>query len=162
MSQSSASGQATPGARRAVASFSSYRDAQQAVDRLSDAGFPVERVAIVGSGLRYVEQIGGRLTTGRATLNGAGQGALIGLLFALLFGIFFTGPDFLGLLVYGIVAGALFGALFGLLMHTATGGQRDFTSVARTEADRYEVMVDEEVAGEAERLLQGGPASADR
>jgi hypothetical protein len=36
----------------------------------------------------------------------AAYGALIGLLFALLFGLFFTGPAFGGLLLYGIVAGA--------------------------------------------------------
>jgi hypothetical protein len=162
MSQARASGQPSTAPRRAVASFSSYREAEQAVDRLSDAGFPVERVAIVGTGLRYIEQIGGRLTTAKATLMGAGQGALIGLLFALFFGIFFTGPGFGGLLVYAIVVGALFGALFALVARVAAGGGRDFTSAARTEADRYDVMVDDEVAAEAERLLRGAPFSTDR
>ena len=42
-------------ARRTVASFSSYRDAERAVDSLSDRRFPVERVAIVGRDLRLVE-----------------------------------------------------------------------------------------------------------
>jgi hypothetical protein len=72
--------------RRAVASYSNYREAEHAVDWLSDQGFPVERIAIVGTGLRYVEQVAGRVTTARAALTGAGQGLLIGLLFALLFG----------------------------------------------------------------------------
>jgi heat induced stress protein YflT len=146
--------------RRAVATYSAYRDAERAVDWLSDQGFAVERVAIVGSGLRTVEQVAGRVTTGRAALAGAGQGALIGLLFALLFGIFFTGPEFLGLLVYAVVAGAIFGAIFGALAHSAMGGRRDFASVTRTEAERYELMVDNEVADEAKRLLDSMPAGA--
>jgi hypothetical protein len=50
-----------------VASYSSYEEAQTAVDRLSDDGFPVENLDIVGSGLRLVERVTGRLTTSRAT-----------------------------------------------------------------------------------------------
>ena len=63
--------------RRTIASFDDYADAQRAVDRLSDEGFPVERVSIVGTGLRYVEDVTGRLTTGRAALMGATQGAAL-------------------------------------------------------------------------------------
>jgi hypothetical protein len=146
--------------RRTIATYSSYREAEQAVDWLSDQGFAVENVAIVGTGLRTVEQVAGRLTTGRAALTGAGQGALIGLLFALLFGIFFNGPGFLGLLIYAIVAGAVFGAIFGALGHAALGGRRDFASTRTTEAERYELQVDDSVADEAQRLLGSMPAHA--
>ena len=157
---SSSSGQPTAiKPRRTIATYSSYRDAERAVDWLSDKGFAVERVSIVGTGLRYVEQVAGRVTTGRAALTGAGQGALIGLLFAILFGLFFTGPAFLGLLVYAVVAGAIFGAAFGAVAHYAMGGSRDFASVARTEADRYEVQVDDEVAAEAQTLIDAMPAA---
>jgi hypothetical protein len=145
--------------RRPIATYSNYRDAERAVDWLSDQGFAVERVSIVGTGLRYVEQVAGRVTTGRAALTGAGQGALIGLLFALLFGIFFTGPGFLGLLLYAVIAGAIFGAALGALAHSAMGGRRDFASVARTEADRYEVQVDDAVADEAQTLINAMPAA---
>ena len=69
-------------ARRTIATYSSYEEAERAVDSLSDQKFPVERVAIVGTGLRSVEQVVGRATTGRAALTGAGQGALIGLFIA--------------------------------------------------------------------------------
>jgi hypothetical protein len=57
-----------------VARFDDYGSAQQAVDRLSDDGFPVEKLDIVGSGVRLVEQVTGRLTTGRAA--GAGRSIL--------------------------------------------------------------------------------------
>ncbi len=145
----------TAGARRSVGTYPNYRDAEQAVDKLSDAGFPVEHVAIVGSGLRTVEQVTTRLTTGRAAAMGAGQGAIIGLFFALLFGLFFEGPDFLGLLIYAVVLSAVFGAVFGAMGHAATGGRRDFASFRTMEAERYEVMVDHEHSARAAQILGG-------
>ena len=147
--------------KHTIASYTDYREAEKAVDWLSDQGFAVERTAIVGSGLRSVEQVAGRVTSGRAALLGAGQGALMGSLFALLFGIFFTGPDFAGLWVYALVVGATFGALFGASMHYArSGGRRDFASATHIEADRYGVQVDGAVADEAKRLLDAMPARA--
>jgi len=148
-----------PGTRRTIATFTSYRDAERAVDYLAGEDFPVESLAIVGTGLRYVEEIEGRVTSGRAALMGALQGAVLGLLFAALFGLFFTGTGvgLLGLLLYGLVSGAVFGALLGLLGHAAQGGRRDFASVASTRADRYELQADHAVADEAERLLRALP-----
>jgi hypothetical protein len=147
---------------RTVAAFNTYGDAQRAVDRLSDAGFPVERVAIVGQGLRSVERVTGRLTTGRAALLGASQGALLGALFGLVVGLVWGPEATLLLVLYGIVAGGLFGALMGAVMHAATGGERDFASVAGLEAERYEVVVDDEVASRAAELLQTPAATATR
>jgi hypothetical protein len=46
--------------RRVVAGFGSYREAEEAVDRLADAGFPVNRAAIVGRGLVVLE-VGARM-----------------------------------------------------------------------------------------------------
>ena len=40
-------------ARRAVASFNRYEDAERAVDVLADQGFRVEHVAIVGRDLEF-------------------------------------------------------------------------------------------------------------
>ena len=71
-----------------VATYDNYADAERAVDHLSDQGFPVEKVAIVGTGLKTVEQVAGRLTTGRAALLGAGHGAMRGQVFGLLW-VFF-------------------------------------------------------------------------
>jgi hypothetical protein len=147
---------ATAAAPRTIASYSSYDEAERAVDWLSDHGFPVERSAIVGTGLRSVEQVTGPMNEGRAAKIGAAQGALGGALFALLFGIFFTGPQFAKLLVFALVVGALFGALSGVLFQYAdSGGKRDFVSATNIEADRYEVQVDEGAADEAQRLLAG-------
>ena len=149
---------AAGGSRRAIATYRDYASAERAVDWLSDQGFAVEHTAIVGRGLRSVEQVAGRMSAGRAALVGLGEGSLIGMLFALLFGVFFTGPDFGGLLLYGIVTGGLFGTLFGALTHvTVSDGKRDFVSDTSIVADRYEVQVDEDVADEAKRLLGAMP-----
>ena len=142
--------------RRTIAVFDSYADAQRAVDYLSDHDFPVERVAIVGQNLRWVEQVGGRMTTGRAALHGALQGAALGGLFGLFVGLLWTVPPAILLLVlYGIVAGAIMGAAFSALAHAASRGERDFVSASTLQAERYEVMVDDVAADRAAELLRG-------
>lgn len=149
----------TAGARTTVATYDNYRDAERAVDFLSDKGYPVERAAIIGTGLKTVEQIAGRLTVGRAALLGAGQGAMIGLLFGLLFSLFFNGPDFLGVVLYGLVAGTIFGASFGAIGQAMRGGRRDFASVSGMTAEKYELQVDHEVSAQAKQLLAEMPAA---
>lgn len=152
MEATTSSGDSAP--RTTVATHGSYREAERAVDFLSDKGFPVERAAIVGTGLRTVEQIAGRLTTGRAALAGATQGATIGLFFALLLGLFFTIEEgFLGLLLYGVILGTLFGAVLATVTQAMQRGRRDFASVRGMEAERYEIQVDHEVSAHAKQLL---------
>jgi hypothetical protein len=148
------------GMRRSVSSATSYKDAEHAVDWLSDHEFPVERVTIVGTGLRYVESVSSRMTTGRAALVGTGQGALFGLFWGLLFALLFTfdSGSFWGLLAFSIVVGAVFGTVIGALSHLSTDGSRDFVSTADTRADHYEVQVDDGYADEARRLLSTMPA----
>lgn len=58
------------GQRRAIGSYENYSEAERAVDYLSDNGFPVERVAIIGSDVKLVEQVVGRLDHGGAALRG--------------------------------------------------------------------------------------------
>lgn len=144
--------------RRTIATYLDYASAERAVDYLADQDFAVEHTAIIGRGLRSVEQVAGRMSAGRAALVGLGEGALIGTLFALLFGVFFSGPGFGGLLLYGILTGGLFGAMLGAFGHvTVSDGRRDFVSDTSIAADRYEVQVDDSVADEAERLLGAMP-----
>jgi hypothetical protein len=142
-----------PAPKTTVATYTNYADAERAVDHLSDQGFPVEKVAIVGTGLKTVEQVAGRLTTGKAALAGAGQGAMIGLFFGLLFSLFFEGPDFLGVILYGLVAGTIFGAVFAAVAQAAQGGRRDFASVRGMQAEKYEVQVEHEHSARAKQLL---------
>ncbi|MCP2242413.1 general stress protein [Lentzea aerocolonigenes] len=144
------------GQRRTIASFTNYRDAERAVDFLSDNKFPVDRTAIIGNDVRMVEQVVGRMNWGRALLNGAVSGAIPGLLFGWIFGLFdLINPlvTSLTLALYGLVFGAIIGAIIGAISYGMQRGRRDFSSVTAMVPSRYDLVVDEEVAGEAQQLL---------
>jgi hypothetical protein len=153
-----ASGVYEPGAPMVtVASYNRYADAQRAVDRLSDQGFPVQYVTIVGTGLRLEEQVLGRLTAGRAASAGAGAGAWLGLLLGL-----FAVEAWLSVVVLAAVLGAVWGAILGAAAHAMTRGQRDFTSRSRLQASEYAVNVSQPFADDAWRRLDQsgwGPAN---
>jgi hypothetical protein len=153
-----------PGPRRVIAMFEDYRDAERAVDELSDRGFPVERVSIVGRDLKLVEQVTGRMTLGRSALQGALSGAIVGALIGWLFTVFNWFDPVVArgwLILDGLWFGAVVGALFGLLAHALTRGRRDFVSMTGMRAERYDVMVDEAVADEAAGLLGVASGSGD-
>ncbi|PLC11658.1 hypothetical protein AUQ48_04640 [Kocuria flava] len=126
---------------RVLRTVPTYAEAQRVVDTLSDAGFPVEHVRVVGTGLRSVEQVTGRMTNGRAALYGAGSGAWMGLLLGLLLGIFTVGA-WLSVVLWGVLLGAVWGLVLGLVGHAATRGRRDFRSVQGLEAEAYDVLVE--------------------
>lgn len=140
------------GPQHLLGEFPTYVGAEQLVDRLSDKGFPVEQVRIVGTGLRTVEYVTGRLTTARAALAGAASGAWFGVLVGLLLALFTTGPAIVGLLLGGAALGAVWGAAFGFFAHWSTRGRRDFASVKGLEAEQYAVYVTADRADEAIRL----------
>ncbi|SDO40712.1 general stress protein [Lentzea jiangxiensis] len=136
-----------------LATFADYLGAQRLVDRMSDDGFPVESVRIVGDGVRTVEQVTGRLTRGRAALAGAASGAWFGVFIGLLFGLFSADTTWVWFVLISLVIGAFWGAVFGFVAHWSTRGRRDFSSVMSLEAQRYEVHVDRERAAEAARYV---------
>jgi hypothetical protein len=136
-----------------VARFDDYESAQRAVDRLSDDGFPVEKLDVVGSDLRLVERVTGRLTRGRAASAGALSGLWVGLLFGVLLGLFTSGHSFLAVAVTGAALGVLWGAVFGYVAHASTKGQRDFSSVRQLVAARYDLIAREGTVDRARSML---------
>jgi hypothetical protein len=141
-----------------VARFDDYAEAQRAVDRLSDDGFPVQQLDIVGSEVRLVERVTGRLTKARAAAAGAVSGLWMGLLLGTLFALFTNGHTWLAVVAAGAGLGLVWGAIFGFAAHLATRGQRDFSSLRGLTAARYDVIARE--GGGAERartmLIQAG------
>src|SRR3954469_7468576 len=124
-----------------VGSYDGYEQAQAAVDYLSDEKFAVENVTIIGSDLRQIEKVTGRLTTGRAIGAGAAGGAWWGLFVGLLLGIFASnGSGWVVSVLSGLLIGLAFGAAFGGAGYGATGGRRDFPSTSQITASRYDVM----------------------
>jgi len=154
--QPSTTDSGTHAARRRIAAFDDYPEAERAVERLTSHGFPVERVAIVGRDMRSVEQVTGRLTFVSAAWRGALSGALPGALIGWLFGLFAWVDPLIGALlvaVYGALFGAVLGAVMGLITYALNRGRRDFTSVTIMQPQRFDLVVDDVVAAEAARLL---------
>ncbi|MEV0457349.1 general stress protein [Catellatospora methionotrophica] len=141
-----------------VATYPEYADAQRAVDFLSDSKFPVEHAAIVGTNLRMVEQVLGRMTTGKATAYGAAGGAWFGLFIGLLFGIFVP-TNWFAVVITAVVIAAIWGAIFGAIAHAMSRGKRDFTSSRSLQAGEYAVSVTAENADQARQLLARLPAA---
>ncbi|HVH93442.1 MAG: general stress protein [Nocardioidaceae bacterium] len=132
--------------------YEKYEDAQRAVDFLSDNEFPVENCLIVGTDLKQMERVTGRLTTGRVALGGLLSGIWMGLFVGLIFSFFGTGSA-LGIILSTVAFGALFGVIWALVGYAATRGQRDFSSVSRIVATRYEVLVEHKHAARGRELL---------
>lgn len=139
-----------------LAVFREYAAAQEAVDHLSDAGFPVSEVSIVWSGLRRVEYVTGRRTIARAALQGALSGAWFGAAIGLLIGAFATlepGQSALEVVIAYTLLGALTVAIFQAVVHWSSRGTRDFDSMSKLDAERYEVWVEAPHAVQARSLL---------
>ena len=136
-----------------VGTFPTYAKAQEAVDYLSDNEFPVQNVTIVGSDLRLVERVTGRLTRGKVVQAGALTGALWGLFMGTLIVLFATEDVSIIVPIMTALIGAAFGALSGYLAYSATGGKRDFTSSTGVVARSYEVICQAAVAEDARNLL---------
>jgi hypothetical protein len=143
---------------QSLAVYDEYAAAQRAVDFLADEKFPVEQCMIVGTDLKRIERITGRLTTGRVAMGGAASGAWFGLFIGLLFALF-TDSSLLAILATTVVVGILFGVISALIGYAATRGRRDFSSVTQVVATRYEVLVEHKSAAQARELLARLPGA---
>lgn len=132
--------------------YERYEQAQKAVDFLSDNEFPVQNCLIVGTDLKQMERVTGRLTTGKVALGGLLSGVWLGVFVGLIMSFFGTGNT-LTIIVSTAIFGALFGVIWALVGYAATRGQRDFTSISRVVATRYEVLVEHKYAEEGRELL---------
>ena len=139
-----------------LGTFEKYEEAQKLVDTLADKEFPVQNCLIVGTDLKQLERITGRLTWGRVLLGGALSGVWLGLFVGLIFALF--APQG-GNVIQIVLATVLFGALFGLAWaagtYALTGGQRDFSSVSLIVPSKYEVLVEHKFAQQARDILGG-------
>ncbi len=141
-----------------VASYETYFDAQQAVDRLVKADFPVEDVSIVGNDMKSVERVTGKLTWGRA----AGAGALSGLWLGVFLGVVLLlfspdNPNLLSVAAGAAMLGAAFGMLFAIASYAFTRRIRDYTSTQAVIATSYTLVVKSESSSRAANILGTAP-----
>jgi hypothetical protein len=139
-----------------VGSYTSYLDAQKAVDYLADQQFPVQMGSIVGNELKMVERVTGRLSYPRVALSGALSGMWFGLFVGVMLSFFAPSPGYFSILA-SVLMGAAFFMLFGIVTYAMQRGKRDFTSTSQVVATNYDVVVSVEAAHEARRLLQQLP-----
>jgi hypothetical protein len=143
---------------QSLAVYDDYAAAQKAVDFLADKEFPVENCLIVGTDLKQLERVTGRLTTGRVALGGLASGAWLGLFVGLIFSMFGEG-SILALILSTALFGALFGLIWALVGYAATRGRRDFSSVSSIVATKYEVLVEHKHAAQGRELLASMPGA---
>ena len=137
---------------QSLAVYDDYAAAQKAVDFLADNKFPVEQLMIVGTDLKRIERITGRLSTGKVAMGGVASGIWLGLFVGLIFTLFTDEEPFVTILST-MLFGALFGLIWALVGYGMTRGQRDFSSVTQVVATRYEILVEHKVAAQARELL---------
>ena len=138
---------------QSLAVYDEYAAAQRAVDHLADHEFPVENCMIVGTDLKQVERVRGRLTTGKVLLGGLLSGLWIGVFVGLVFAMFEGGDNLVQRLVSTVLIGAVFGLVWAWLGYRSTGGQRDFTSISQVVASKYEVLTEHKHVQSARELL---------
>ncbi len=145
-----------------IGAFATYPEAQRAVDALSDAGFPVQNCLIVGTELRQLERVTGRLTWGRVLVGGALSGLWLGLFVGFVFSLFETGRGPVGVIASTMLFGMIFGAVWAAVGYALTRGRRDFTSVSRIVPSRFEILAEHKVAHQARELLAAAGIGAPR
>ncbi|MEO7062045.1 MAG: general stress protein [Lapillicoccus sp.] len=142
-----------------LGTFDKYEEAQKAVDILSDKQFAVQNCLIVGTDLKQLERITGRLTWGRVLVAGALSGVWLGLFVGLIFSLFDTGNNVLTLVLSTVLFGAVFGMVWGAITYAATGGHRDFSSVSQIVPSKYEVLCEHKLAAQAREILAAAGVS---
>jgi hypothetical protein len=138
---------------QSLAVYDDYAGAQKAVDFLSDREFPVQNCMIVGTDLKQVERITGRITTSKVAVGGVLSGLWLGVFVGLIFTIFDTSNNGFATVASTALFGALFGLIWALVGYAATRGRRDFSSVTAVVATRYEVLVEHKLLAQAQQLL---------
>lgn len=146
-----------------IGSYTSYLDAQKAVDYLADEKFPVRHVSIVGNDLKMVERVTGKLSYPRVALTGAMTGAWFGLFIGVMLSFFDSatnaGAPYINVIT-AVFLGAALWMLFAIIGYAAQRGKRDFTSTNQVLASSYDVIVTPDVAMEARRLLAQLPMNS--
>ncbi len=134
-----------------IGSYSTYAEAQRAVDYLSDQQFPVQQVTIVGVDLMQVERVTGRLSWPKVLGGGVLTGAWLGLFIGLILGFFSPNPW--SALLTGLIAGVFFGLITSAIPYAMARGTRDFSSTMQLVAGRYDVLCDPKNAEQGRDLL---------
>ena len=138
--------------REVVASFSSYAEAERAIESLATASVPAEKLRIIGHGLRIPRGQDGRSLRWmfEAGIVGAAIGAFI-ILLAVVLGL---GDSVAGSLTFSaLLLGAACGLLAGIGALVVARLQLPEGDI-RLFAERYDVTADPKIADRAAREIE--------
>jgi hypothetical protein len=106
-----------------VAVYKKMEDAEEAIQKLSDAKFPVTQVTIVAKNLHSEKQVHGYVTACDVSKSAATTGAWVGGIFGILIGAAFLWLPGVGpVIVGGSLASMLLGGAEGALAGAAASG----------------------------------------
>ena len=113
----------------------------------------------MGTDLRSVERVTGRRNWGPVMVQGLQSGLSTGL--RVTFILWFLQPQTnpLVLLPGALLIGILIGIAFAAIGYAASRGKRDFNSISQTVANKYELLCEHKVAGQARELLTRMPGA---
>ena len=137
-----------------VAKFDTYAEAVDFVDQLIRHEFPAPMVAIVGSDLRSVERVRGKLSYGSVALRGAIAGSWVGLILGMFLGQPTTGGSTGSPLGAVIVISAGVGMLINIVRFSLSRNRHEFSSASAVIAARYDVVVPHPLAGRAQQAME--------
>ena len=146
-----------------LAHFTNYREAVKAVEQLVENGFPPSMISIIGSDLKTVETLKGKLGYGRVALSGAVTGSWIGLFFGLVFGATSAAEQVVVTnLTSGIVIGAGIGMLFNVIRFSLAKNKRTFVSGQAVVAKKYDVVVPTGALNDAKKAMKPATKAAEK
>lgn len=139
-----------------LGTYSSYQQAREVVDRLATGEFDVKQVSIVGTDLRMVERVRGKLTYASVALRSAIQGALFGAMLGLLLSLVDPARAGLQILATAAIGAAIWiiMGVIGMSMRKSRGG--GFDSVQQLVPTSFDVVCAFESAAQAKGILRGG------
>jgi len=131
-----------------IAKFAEYAAAVDCVDQLIRHDFPAPMVAIVGSDLRSVERVRGKLSYGSVAFRGIITGSWLGLIITLFLPI---APG--TVTAAGIIIGAGLGMLLNVLRFSFTRNRHEFSSSSQVIAANYDIVVPHPMADKAKQAM---------
>ena len=145
-----------------LAQFTNYREAVSFVEKMIENDFPPKLVSIIGTDLRSVESVRGKLGYGRVAFSGALTGSWLGMFFGLIFGATGTEQVLLTNVGAGIVIGSGVGMLINVLRFSMTRNKRGFISGQAVVAKKYDVMVPKDQLSLAKKAMAAAKKTANK
>jgi hypothetical protein len=146
-----------------VAVYTSIDDAEQAVQKLAEGGFPITKVSLMGRDFSTEKKIHGFVTPCDVAKSTASTGAWVGGLFGLLAGAAFLWVPGVGpLVVAGSLAAAVLGGVEGAVAGAALAGVLGW--LASLGIDKQHILKYEEsvMAGKYLLVAHGTPEDVAR